>query len=138
MSFGSTGSAVRRPSDDAVCPCGRRAFRQCCAPVLAGAAASTAEDLMRSRYTAFAIGDVAHLARSWHPRTRPAEIELDAATRWEGLEVLETVAGGAGDDAGEVRFRARWSDDGRRGALVERSRFVRRAGRWVYLDAAAD
>ena len=43
---------------------------------------------MRSRYTAFALGDARHLADTWFPATRPDEVSVDAATTWLGLEVL--------------------------------------------------
>lgn len=91
---------------------------------------------MRSRYTAFAVGDSAHLVRSWHPRTRPDEVDADDGTEWTGLEVIEASEDG---DAGVVEFRARWrvaaGDGGTgEGELHERSRFARRGGRWVYVD----
>ena len=39
------------------------------------------------------------------------------------------------DKTGVVEFVARWRDrDGTDGAMRERSRFARRAGRWFYLD----
>jgi SEC-C motif-containing protein len=92
--------------------------------------ADTAEELMRSRYTAYTLGDVDHLFRSWHPGTRPDDLAELAHVDWTGLDVLETVDGGPGDDYGIVEFRASYVG----GALHERSRFMRRAGRWVYVD----
>ncbi|KZE42176.1 preprotein translocase [Microbacterium sp. T32] len=86
---------------------------------------------MRSRYTAFALGDANHLARTWHPRTRPDEVDLDDGTVWEGLVVEEA---GEDGDAATVTFRASWRRGAERGVLAERSRFVRRGGRWVYVD----
>jgi SEC-C motif domain protein len=90
---------------------------------------------MRSRYSAYAYGDTDYLFRTWHPRTRPVDVTVDSSTIWIGLEVIETVAGGSDDDRGEVEFRARFESAGRAGSLHERSRFERRAGRWLYLDA---
>lgn len=90
---------------------------------------------MRSRYAAFARGDAGYLFRTWHPRTRPAEVTVDADIVWRGLEVTDTVAGGVDDDRGEVEFTATFEDAGRRGTMREHSRFERRAGRWVYVDA---
>jgi len=119
------------------CPCGSgEGYPRCCGRFHSGAAqAPTAEALMRSRYAAFALGDAAYLFRTWHPRTRPADVEVDPGLRWTGLEVLDTVAGGPGDDVGEVAFRAHWrTADGRDGVLDERSRFLRRGGRWLYLE----
>lgn len=92
---------------------------------------------MRSRYTAFVVGETAHLARSWHPRTRPEEIAIDPDLRWTGLEILDTPAvtrDSSGGETGVVEFRAGWIERGTRGLLHERSRFVRLRGRWVYVD----
>jgi SEC-C motif-containing protein len=89
---------------------------------------------MRSRYAAYATGDADHLFRSWHPRTRPADVTIDADIIWRGLEVTDTVAGGPEDDHGEVEFTARYEDDGGQNAMHERSRFERRRGRWLYVD----
>lgn len=89
---------------------------------------------MRSRYTAFAIGDAAHLRATWHPRTRPDPLELDPDLVWTGLEILDAEDGGADDSTGVVEFRARWRAEGMPGELRERSRFARFRGRWHYLD----
>ena len=132
------------PGATGTCPCGGvpqgKSLAACCGPIVAGeVVAATAEGLMRSRYTAYALGDGDHLFRSWHARTRPDDVAPDPRVRWVGLSVLDTVAGGVDDDEGVVEFRAQWvsDDDGpvRRGEVHERSRFVRRGGRWVYLDA---
>ena len=93
---------------------------------------------MRSRYAAFAVGDADYLFRTWHPRTRPDEVGVDPALTWTGLEITNVVAGGADDEEGEVAFVARWRTPAGDGALTERSQFVRRAGRWVYLDGSHD
>jgi SEC-C motif domain protein len=120
------------------CPCGTgEIIDNCCGPVLAGtAAAPTAERLMRSRFTAFAIGNADYLRVSWHPRTRPEQIDLDPEQRWLFLEILATAAGGLLDTDGVVEFRAHYRYPAGRGELHERSRFVRLDGRWVYLDGA--
>lgn len=112
------------------CPCGRpEPYTACCGPYHRGeATAPTPERLMRSRFSAFAVGDRAYLLRTWHPSTRPASLELDDGVRWTRLEVLAST-GGLLDVEGEVRFRAHSTG----GVVEERSRFVRDAGRWAYL-----
>ena len=95
---------------------------------------------MRSRYTAFVVGDEDYLFRTWHPRTRPEGPYCHPGTQWTGLSVDETVDGGAQDETGVVEFTASYRTGDGRGAVVadalhERSRFTRRAGRWLYLDA---
>ncbi|RLP91213.1 hypothetical protein EAD89_12190 [Micromonospora sp. BL4] len=118
------------------CPCGSGpAYADCCAPVHTGVAqAPTAEALMRSRFSAFALGDTGYLLRSWHSSARPASLDLDRGQRWIRLEIVETERGGLLDTTGTVTFHAHYRDAGRPGAMTERSRFVREDGRWVYLD----
>ncbi len=93
---------------------------------------------MRSRYSAFAVGDPPYLLATWHPSTRPAALELDPALEWRGLDVLATTDGGADDAAGTVTFVARWWDptERRRGEQHEQSAFVREAGHWSYVGPA--
>ena len=91
---------------------------------------------MRSRYSAYAVGDDAYLHDSWHPSTRPRSIALDPARRWVQLEIVGTVAGRPFDEEGVVEFRAHHQLDGVPGVLHEVSRFTRVDRRWVYLDAA--
>jgi SEC-C motif-containing protein len=125
---------------DQHCPCGWGApYDECCGRLHRGEPAPTAEALMRSRYSAFAVRDAAYLSRTWHSSTRPRELSLDHSRRWIGLHVLGTARGGLLDTDGEVEFVARWEDaDGSRGRQHERSSFVREQGRWVYLDALPD
>ena len=93
---------------------------------------------MRSRYSAFAVGDAGYLLATWHPSARPPDLTLDPELRWTRLAVLETDGGGLFDTAGTVRFRAVYTQAGRRGVLAENSRFVRHAGRWTYLGPAEE
>jgi SEC-C motif-containing protein len=120
------------------CWCGRQLpAAQCCGRYLeAGESAPTAEALMRSRYSAYVRGDEAYLLATWHPSTRPAVLDLaeDTATKWLGLEIKRTEAGGEQDERGLVEFVARYKVGGRAHRLHEVSRFVREEGRWYYVD----
>ena len=123
------------------CPCGSGLdYSGCCEPLNLGAAADTAEALMRSRFSAFALRSTnprldEYLLASWHPSTRPATLELDDGTVWRKLQIVDTVAGGPRDETGVVEFRASYRDaGGAAGVLHERSRFERADGRWAYLD----
>ena len=89
---------------------------------------------MRSRYSAFALGDARYLAETWHPRTRPERLDLDPDVRWVGLRIVDAPEVGT-DTAGIVEFRARWRHGAQTGEQHERSRFRRAGGRWWYLDA---
>lgn len=88
---------------------------------------------MRSRFSAFAVGEVAHLIRTWHPDTRPPRLLLDASIEWTQLEVLATSGGGMLDTEGTVEFRAVFSG----GEQHEVSRFERVDGIWLYVSGAA-
>jgi len=114
-----------------LCPCGTgERYDLCCGRLHRRAAeAGSAVELMRSRYAAYAVGDLDHVWRTWHPRTRPESIEADAGTRWTGLRIIEAT----GD---EVEFEASYDRGGSPGRLHERSRFERRRGRWVYVGTA--
>ena len=122
--------------DGLACPCGLGDdYDSCCGRLHSGVPASTAESLMRSRYSAFAVGDAQYLLRTWHPSGRPGKLTLDPALRWTRLAVLETRGGGLFDATGTVRFRAVYVKDGLRGVLDETSRFIRQDGLWTYLGA---
>ena len=84
---------------------------------------------MRSRFTAFALGDRNHLLVSWHPDTRPDDLELDDAMRWYRLDIESTSGGSPFDTEGEVTFTAFYKTGSERGSLHERSRFGRDGGR---------
>lgn len=90
---------------------------------------------MRSRYSAFAVGDAAYLLRTWHPSHRPERIELAAGDRWIGLEITSRESGGMFDTDGTVGFRARVRRGGRVHDVVELSRFVREGRDWLYVAA---
>lgn len=84
---------------------------------------------MRSRYAAYAVGDLDYVFRTWHPRTRPANLSPTPGLTWTGLEVL------AVGDADDVEFIAHFTTTEGTGELHEHSRFEKRAGRWFYVDA---
>ncbi len=117
-----------------VCPCGGGPYAECCGPFhTASTEAPTAEALMRSRYSAFALGLDDYLWRTWHPRTRPERVALDR-TDWLGLEIVEVVDGTERDQTGIVEFVAHYREGRRAGRIRERSRFERRGRRWMYVD----
>ncbi len=118
------------------CPCGSgTTYDGCCGRLHRGAAqAATPEELMRSRYAAYALAESDYVWRTWHPRTRPLTVTPDPAVRWTGL-VVHDAADDPDDPDDEVEFTASFERDGEPGRLHERSRFERRAGRWFYVDA---
>lgn len=140
MIGGMTEPVPNEPATPTVdrCPCGTGAeYGACCGRLHGGAGpAVTAEELMRSRYAAFALGDEAYLLHSWHPTTRPDHVRFVDGQRWTGLEVV-SAQGGPFDAEGIVEFVASYERNGQPRELREVSRFVRHEGRWVYVDAIA-
>ena len=133
-----------------VCPCGRLnaakkplLLADCCARYLddfAARPAPDAESLMRSRYSAFALGRADYLLATWHASQRPAELTLEAGIQWLGLELRRHCL--QGDSHAQVEFVARYRLGGRAPStgsgqavrLHELSRFVHEDGRWYYVD----
>ncbi|MBC7938179.1 MAG: hypothetical protein H7Z19_00200 [Chitinophagaceae bacterium] len=123
-----------------MCPCRGTAdalpCEACCGRFHAGPLhllAPTAEALMRSRYSAFVLDELAYLLDTWHPSTRPASLAPNPpGSRWLGLEVRRHTVIDA--DHATVEFVARHKQGGRAERLHELSRFVREEGRWFYVD----
>ena len=130
---------MKRQAKADACPCGGMDYAKCCGvyhhACHAGAAADSAERLMRSRYSAYVLGLTEYVYATWHAGTRPAldELARDAGSKWLGLEVKRHQANG---DHATVEFVARYKLDGRAHRLHEISRFVREEGRWFYLDGS--
>lgn len=120
-----------RVDDGRQCPCssGQR-YEQCCGPLLTGVEpATSAEALMRSRYTAYVEENAAYLRATWHPDHRPPDAEAVDGQKWLGLKIIS--AREIGDEA-TVDFVARFKVEGRGHRLHEVSQFVREDGRWYY------
>lgn len=114
---------------------GNKKYDECCGRYLDhGEAAPTAETLMLSRYAAYALRRKDYLLETWHPDTRPAALELEdeSGRKWLGLEIKRHEQ--AEPDRALVEFVARYKVGGRAHRLHEVSRFVREAGRWLYVD----
>lgn len=116
------------------CPCGSsRPYPECCGLWHGGLPAPDAQALMRSRYAAYVQKLPDYLLATWAEETRPATLDLEAppVPKWLGLQVLRHHQDG---DRAQVEFVARYRILGRGQRLHETSRFVRRDGRWFYLD----
>lgn len=114
------------------CPCGSgNNYQQCCHPCHAGTAADTPEALMRSRFSAFVMNDADYLLATWHPDTRPVELDLSESPEWVSLQILsasEQIT------VGQVHFRAIYRIGSGWGYLEEQSSFSKENGRWFYRE----
>ncbi len=109
-----------------------RVFFDCCGRYLSGMAAPDATSLMKSRYTAYVLGNGRYLLDTWHPETRPERIEFEEGIKWLGLSVKRSES--IDPEHATVEFVARFRIHGKGQRLHEKSRFVRIDGRWLYLD----
>ncbi|PFG55910.1 SEC-C motif-containing protein [Vibrio sp. ES.051] len=121
------------------CPCGSsRTYKQCCEIAHNNHAdVSTPEQLMRSRYSAHAVGLVDYIVNTYHSscnaEAQREEIAQSIESDWCKLEVVKAEAG-SNEDEGFVEFRAYFNEDGKRYCMSERSRFVKENGLWFYID----
>jgi len=122
------------------CFCGSpKTFSSCCQPFInKQTIPSTAEQLMRSRYTAFVIEDEAYLLASWHPEHRPKELNFDPMTKWLGLKVISAKKDDSNVQAAQVKFVARYKIAGKAYRIEEDSYFIKQGPHWLYCYAMAD
>jgi SEC-C motif-containing protein len=123
------------------CPCGSgQSLEACCHPYISGqSVAPNPEAVMRSRYTAFAIGNIPYLndtlaADQRHDFNAIETEKWAKESKWLGLEIHGTEGGAEGDDAGTVDFTAHYRFQGKLHAHHEVSTFRREGGRWFYVD----
>lgn len=123
------------------CPCGSgKPYQACCGPFhTAARQPATAEQLMRARYSAYAVHHEAFLLVTWLPTTRPARISFDPELVWTGLDILAASEGTPFHREGTVEFVASYEVRHRgrttTGTLHEVSRFLM-SDRWLYVDGA--
>ena len=129
------------PDQVSTCPCGRDASLELCCGrfITGGQIAPTAEDVMRSRYTAYTIEEIDHIVNTHNPSSTD-EVDKESALKWaqeaawEGLEIVATEAGGPDDDQGVVEFIAKYAVEGKLLGHHERATFDKIDGVWYYTD----
>ncbi len=122
------------PPDD------QQALEQRYGPYLRGdKIAKTAEELMRARYAAYALGQIDFILNTQHPEKRD-DTDREGTERWSresewlGFEVLKTERGGPEDDEGVVEFCARYKLKGVTITHRERSQFRKHQGAWYFWE----
>jgi SEC-C motif domain protein len=123
-------------SPNAPCPChSGKKYKQCCQPYHKGILPSNAEKLMRSRYSAYALGLVEYIIATTHPNNPDAAIALPDwqkgirdfadATNFKALKIVECIEG---EEESFVTFEATLSET----IMREKSRFLNVEGKWLY------
>ncbi|SNB47874.1 YchJ family protein [Geobacter sp. DSM 9736] len=123
------------------CPCkSGRSYAECCEPLISGQRiADTAEELMRSRYSAYTTAAVDYLYETTHPNHRQGYDHKGTKiwaenSEWENLEIVNTKAGKSGDNTGEVEFIATYKEKGVRRVHHEAAAFSKEEGHWLFTE----
>jgi SEC-C motif domain protein len=120
------------------CPCGSgKSMTDCCGPILEGRRiATTAEELMRARFTAHVIHDFAFLHRTYRPTAQQPFVPLDEkpTMQWTRL-VVHSHGAGRTPDFAYVEFSAYGTENGAELVLHEKAEFARENGSWIYTRA---
>ena len=131
----TTPTGLDRPIRGQACPCGSsKLFDACCEPVLTRQRpAATAEELMRSRFTAHVANDNRYLHETYAPTAKLPYVEETGETpvRWTKL-VVHSHELGKQPDTAFVEFSAYYTEEGQQGVLEEKSEFHRIDGQWIF------
>ncbi|ANW95959.1 Sec-C motif domain protein [Wenyingzhuangia fucanilytica] len=124
-----------------LCPCGsKQSFKVCCEPIHKNISlAKTPLALMKSRYTAYVMGNIDYLMQSHHSSTRPIaeKDEILAWTNsvnWLRLEIIEAKEAQEEEEEGFVTFKAYFLESGIGNSIFEKSRFIKENNHWTYVD----
>ncbi|MBN1829643.1 MAG: YchJ family protein [Deltaproteobacteria bacterium] len=125
----------------AKCPCGsKKSYEDCCGPLISGERhVSTAEELLRSRYTAHAKGEIDYIMKTVLPgkrkdHNRAAILAWCKETEWKNLRIIAIEAGGPGDAIGHIEFEASYAEKGESRLHREISRFRKEGDRWFFVS----
>ena len=127
---------------DILCPCwSKKKYHDCCEKYHKGNLPETALALMRSRYSAYALALADYIMLTTHPKnpiaimekeTRRKEIlEFSRKTHFENLEILDFIDG---PEIAYVTFKAHLKQGKKDASFLEKSRFEKINGRWLYWD----
>ena len=129
-----------KPNTLSLCRCGSAlGLENCCASHISGSrCAESPEQLMRSRFVAYATGNMDYVKSTWHSSTRPLDIAHDDSIQWLRLEVLSASKDYDKSGEGFVEFKAAFINTGTEETvhrlMHERSRFIIEDGYWFYVD----
>lgn len=117
-----------------ICPCDSGLqYTKCCQPLHLGQVAPSALALMRSRYSAYVLRLTQYLMQTWHPDTRPSDLDLSQdATKWLGLTIIHSK--NINQHQAVVEFVARYKVGGNRAERMhEISEFIY-SDAWYYVS----
>jgi len=123
------------------CPCNHlRNYEECCGKIHRSIFnAQTAEELMRSRYSAFVLDKMDYLKLS-HANSTVHTFNLKSVSKWTKtvkwvkLEILFSKKGKKKNYSGYVEFKAYYEENTILNHIHGKSRFIKQDQHWVYLD----
>jgi len=129
---------MKKISPNTPCPCGSKIkYKKCCGVYHKGALPKTALLLMKSRYSAYAVGNSSYIIKTTHPDNNDYSEDVKAwkesiylfceHTEFLGLKIEEFTEG---ENEAFVTFKAKLNS----GDLVEKSLFYKENGRWLYVS----
>ena len=131
---------MKRISINSPCPCGSRdKYKKCCQKFHKGALVPNPLLLMKSRYSAYAIGNSKYIIDTTHPNSseymedktlwQNSILEFSKNTQFISLEILEYIP--PKNNIAYVTFKAQFQDS----KMIEKSRFLLENGKWLYENA---
>jgi len=125
-----------------LCPCGsKKIFTQCCQPIINGTNAKTAEQLMRSRYSAYVTKNASYLYNTYADKSKPAQSIEEISQwakqcQWIKLTILNasSVFIEKQQRLATVEFSALYLQKSKLFCLQELSTFINENDQWRYLD----
>lgn len=128
--------AFMKISANTPCPChSGKKYKQCCQPYHKGIVPATALLLMRSRYSAYALGLADYIIKTTHLNNpdfteerenwKKSILDFSQNTEFSGLKIIQFIDG---ENEAFVTFEALLSG----GIMKEKSRFLKEKGKWLY------
>ncbi len=125
------------------CPChSQKCYHECCQPYHQGKNPENALALMRSRYSAYALGLAEYIIATTHsenPSSRKSNLsewkkdilDFSKTTQFTGLEILDFSED---KDHAEVCFTAFLTMENQKSSFTEKSSFEKCDSKWFYKD----
>jgi SEC-C motif-containing protein len=122
------------------CPCGsHKKYKKCCAIFHKGSNPKTALELMKSRYSAFAVGDAKYIIKTTHKENpeynedkkawERSILDFSYGTEFKKLDIIDFIEK---DDEAYVTFKVQLEQNGKDASFQERSKFYKVDGVWKY------
>ena len=114
------------------CPCkSNKEFEQCCQPIIQGQIkANSPEQLMRSRYSAYAVGNAEYIIKTYSKISRSKQSLNDIKTWAEQCQWVNLIIHQSNNT--HVEFSAYFIEENELYVLRENSEFHQEENCWVY------